>query len=796
MIKNYLKTAFRNLWKNKVYCGINILGLAIGLASFLVLLLYLNHELSYDKWDDDLKRVYKISERTDAEIEQATPAPLAAFLRDNTPQIEAATSIMPNGSFELLLSTGDKQIFQKNTVTADSSFFKVFPYHFVQGNAATALDKPNAVVISQEVAAKLFGQDNPIGRIIKIHNAFETEVTGVFRRPETPSHLEVQVVHRAPFEKSNQFWTNYSYRTYVKTKQVVPVNTLEQIVDRIYYDLHKKKGNETLAEFRQAGHQAGLFVDAVQDLHNFPKHGSSNITTVTALLLLAILLLLAGTINFSNLSIASSIRRAKEVGVRKVIGSSRKQLFIQFLGEIGLQCLLSLGIAFVILLFILPYFKREFNVELRFAFFQNDFSFAIQLFFSLLVVILLSGLYPALFLSRYNTAKVLKGDYSSGSKGTSFRNVLIVLQFTFSAFFVLAAIIVDRQTDFLQSRDKGFSGKQVMRIEATQATREEGFEKVRNILTGLAGVEQVSKATNVPGNPLVDTSTYAFNCEGKNYRLNSVKVSTGYFQTLDVDLLRGRSFNNSYADQHTRSAVLNESAVRKMNLKEPIGARIHFPNCDSIAVEVVGVVKDFHVSGYENTVLPVVYTIGNDACVFQSGGAILVKLSGQDLQTSIAAIEKAWKTIEPDFPIRYSFLDDNFQQLFVSYIRLERIINFFSLTAVTIAIMGLFALTAFFVSQRSKEIGIRKILGARTGDLGLLLGKGFFRLVCISVLIAMPLGWWAGQYWLQGFAYRISLDVGLFISASLILISIAALTIGIQVIKAAIANPVDSLREE
>jgi len=797
MFKNYFKIAWRNLAKNKTYSVINITGLAVGLASFIIILQYLNYELSYDKWSPSLKQVYKISEQTNEDILQQTPAPLSSFLKQNLPQIEAATTIQPADDFEYLLSAGDKKIYQPGAVEADSSFFKVFPYKITEGYAATVLDKPNAIVLSKDVAFKLFGNIDPLGKIIRVFNAFDCEVTGIMQQPDKPSHLNVQFVYRSPYEKDNMSWENYSFKTYIKTKQAIPVGNLEKEINRIYYDSRLKKDNKSLAEFRKAGHQEGLFADAVKNIHNFPKHGSSNFTTVSVLLLLAMLLLIAGAINFSNLSIAASVRRAKEIGVRKVMGSNKKQLLWQFMAEVAVQCFISLCAALFIVTLLLPYFNRTFSISLSLFQSSNTLSVFLQIAICLLFVIILSGLYPAVFLSRYNITKVLKGDYSTGKRGIDLRNALIITQFTVSAFFIIGALVISKQMHYMQTKDKGLSGEQVMRIQAQQQkTRDNDFNVTRNTLLNIPGVQYVSKTTTVPGDALSDTSTVAFKYSGKEYRMTSVKVSSDYFKTLHIALAQGREFDDRYSDQNTRSAIINEAAAKKLNLKSPVNAVLTFPLCDTVSTEVIGVVKNFSVSGFENTIQPVVFTIGNKACMFQSGGAILVKLNSDHIQKSIADIEKAWKKIEPDFPMRYSFLDDNFQNLFLSYKRLQEVINFFGGIAILISVMGLFALTAFLINQRAKEIAVRKILGASVSSLGVLVGRNFIRLVVVAVLIAIPLGWWAAGHWLKSFAYHISIDWMLFITAAIIIISIAVITISFQAIKAAIANPVKSLRTE
>ncbi|MEO6000859.1 MAG: ABC transporter permease [Chitinophagaceae bacterium] len=796
MFKNYFKIAWRNLSKSKAYSAINIFGLAAGLSSFIIILLYLNYELSYDKWDASLKKVYRISLNLNNDIYPGTQAPLASFLKEKYPNVEAATATMPGGDYEVLLSTDNKTIYQKGMVTVDSLFLKVFPYKLVEGNAATALNQPNAVIISEELSGKLFGNEDPLGKTIKMYNSLVGVITGVMKKPSGPSHLNVEMLVRDIYERENKHWENYSYQTYVKLNNTVSEKKLEDDINRLYYNERLKKDNKSFEDYKKAGQLTSLFIDAVPNIHNFPKHGSSNFKTVSILLILAVLLLLAGAINFSNLAIARSMSRAKEVGVRKVLGSARKQLILQFMSETALQCLISLCIAALMVFIALPYINSSFNIKLNFWQQDNTVFVIAQIALCLLIVTLLSGLYPSLFLSRFNTTKVLKGDYSSGQKGRLFRNSLIVVQFMVSAFFIVATLVISSQMHYMQTKDKGFSDAQVMRIMTTQKTREAGFSTTKNTLLSVSGVSQVAKTTKVPGDKVLDTSTFNFKYEGKEFRLASVKISTDYFNTLHVPLVQGRLFTDDNADQNTRTAIINEAGAEKLHLDNPIGKFISFAHCDSVPVEIVGVVKNFNVLGYENEVQPMVYTIGNKACLYQSGGAILVKLNSNHMQQSVADIEQAWKNIEPGFPIRYSFLDDNFQQLFLSYVRLQKVIGFFAVIAILISAMGLFALTAFFTKQRTKEIGVRKILGASVTHLVSLLSKELISLVLLSVLIITPVAWWAMHKWLQTFAYRINISWWMFIAAGGATVCIALLTVSFQAIKAAIVNPVKNLRTE
>ncbi|MGI4022770.1 MAG: ABC transporter permease [Janthinobacterium lividum] len=798
MIESYIKIAWRNLIKSKIFSAVNILGLAAGLASFIIILLYLNYELSYDKWNPELKKVYKVSIYEKGDYLPQSYAPLASFLVQNYPDAAAGTAVQGGMDFDVLLATNDKKIFQKGFVTVDSSFLKVFPYKIVRGDAKTALDKPDATVITEDLAHKLFGNSDPIGKTIKVFNAITGTVTAIMQQPKTPTHFNAQIIMRSSFKEQYKNWGNQSYQTYIKLKQPITEAKLENDINRLYYNERLKKGNLSFEDYKKAGQKSFLYTDAVSAIHNFPKHGESNFTTVSILLILAVLLLLAGTINFSNLAIAKSIGRAKEVGVRKVLGSDRKQLVLQFMSETALQCVISLGVAVFIVLFSLKFINQAFNLSLSFWHQNNTASIFMQIALCLLLVILLSGLYPSLIVARFNTAKVLKGNYSSGNKGTFFRNGLIVVQFMVSAFFVIAVLVIKSQMHYMQTKDKGFSAEQVMRIEAPQKIREEGFSNLQNILSSVAGVSMVAQTTNVPGDQkeMADTSTFNFKHAGKEYRMASVKISTDYFKTLKIAVKQGRLFNDSYTDQNTRSAVINETAFQKFHDENLLGKTIAFAGCDSIRVKIVGVVKDFNVQGFESAVQPVVYTIGNKACMYQSGGGILVKLNSNHIQQTVAAIELAWKKVDPDSPIRYSFLDNNFQQLFLSYSRLQSLITFFAVIAILISVMGLFALTAFFTKQRTKEIGVRKVLGATVTQLAALLSKEFVYLVILSVLLISPLAWWVMNRWLQTFVYRISINWWMFMASGFLVLFIALLTISFQAIKAALANPVKSLRSE
>lgn len=799
MLGHYLKLSFRNIQRSIGYSLVNILGLSIGVCSFLILLLYLNYELSYDRWHPDLERIAKVSLKEKEDVLNSTQAPLAALLRNKVSVVESATNFSRDADFETPISSADKRIVQKGTIAADSLFFRVFPYEIIAGERKEPLNKPNTVVISENISKKLFGSEDPIGKTIKVFNSIECEVTAVMKGAAGPSHMNIEIVFRNPNEKNNYHWGNYSYLTYIKIKPSVKPDDVESIIDKIFYGerLMSKHENKSYEEFKRSGAQEGLFLDFAHDIHNFPKYGTTHIKTVSILVVLASMLLIAGTINFSNLSIAAALPRAKEIGVKKVLGSSRKRLFWQFIGEVGLQCAVAFMIAMLLLYLVLPYFNQQFDVNLSLLKSGIMGRLMLQLVLSFVIVVMLSGLYPALFLTGFNTTKVLKGDYSRGKKGVFFRNGLIVVQFVVATFFIYSVVVVTKQLDYMQTRDKGFSGQQILRIQAYKmSTREEGFSLMQSRLLQIHGVESVSKTTKVPGDQFLDTATIAFKTDGRSYRMSSVKVSKDIFKTLDIKLKQGRLFDDRYADQHTRSAIINQAAANKMGYKNGKQTLVAFPGCDSIPLQVVGLVEDFNVSGLEQEIQPTVFTIGNEACMFQSGGAVLVKINGGDVNGTVKSIMTEWKAIEPDFDMKYSFLDDDFQQLFFNHIRLQAIVSFFGITAIVISLIGLFALTAFLIGQRRKEISVRRVLGANLVDLGFLLGKNYMRLIVLAIIIAIPASWWVAEKWLEEFAYRIDLSGWLFgLSATGILLIVAA-TVGIHIVKVSFANISKDLRDE
>ena len=634
-----------------------------------------------------------------------------------------------------------------------------------------------------------------MGEQLKIFGGAVTGViTGVFEPVSTPTHLPSEIFYRSPWEKENNNWSNFSYATYISTLAPVEQKLFDEKITALYAKQQLNLSGEKLSRYVQAADSDRYFTEQLNELHTNPKSGGGNITTIKVLLLLAAALLIAGAINFSNLSLASSLDRLKEIGVRKVMGASKADIFRQYFFSVAIQCLISLGTAALLVALIIPLFKQEFNVQLN-LFDYSDTGFYIQLVIVLAVVAVLSGVYPSVVLSRFNAAEVIKGKPGTNGK-TNGSNLLVILQFVLSAFFIIGSIVIYKQVSFLQSSDKGFKADQVLRIEATQKTREQHFETTREKLLSIPGVLAVSKSTTVPGDQYIDTSSNKMKWNNISLKINEVKVSTDYFKTIGAQLLRGRFFDERYADQHTRSIVINEEAARQMNTANPVGEVLIPEGCDTVPAQIIGVVKNFRVQGANMPVQPAMFMIGNFACSYRSGGAILVKLETANPQNTLAAIEKMWREVEPDFPIRYSFLNDNFQQLFTEYRRVQKVVGAFTVTSLFIALMGLFAMCAFLVKRKAKELGIRKVLGAGTLDVFRTVSARYLWNVAIATAVAIPLGWMAAHKWLQSFAFRYQLSWFDFAVAAILSILVAVLTVGFHVFKAAFTNPVDALRND
>jgi putative ABC transport system permease protein len=833
MLKNYFTIAWRNVQRNKGYTLMNIAGLAFGLAVFIAALLYVNYETSFDKWDKQLKRVYRVDntqtwgENIDHTI--WTPYPFGTQLIAQSPEIEALTRVFDKG--EGLVTAGEKQIYVDKVMTADSAFLSVLPYHLKYGSATAALKQPGQAIITSALSYKLFGEENSIGKTFTVNNGKPCTVTGIYEATG-PSHLDFNIC-TSLFTKQPDHWGFQMFITYVLMKPGAKTAALAGrartvLINGIASYSYKSmvQGNPKLVEpvsqqeqwlktnMQQSVNQidfkpvadihlystATAYRDAIEN-HPLFNFKSGNGTPVIFFSIAAVLVLVLACINYINLSIARAGKRAKEAGMRKVMGAGRYQLIKQFLAEAFVQSFIALVLGLILSKWIISLINSAFGMNL--VFFNRLFSsqglmFSSELLLLIVVVTLLSGAYPAFILSSFRPARVLKGEITKSIKGKLLRNSLVVLQFSISACFIIGMIVVYKQLHYMNSTDPGFSTEQVLVLKPksnlviTPGDPANKIDLLRTQLAQLPGVKGVAVTDFYPGTPSMVAEADASYNNGQG-KITFDYVHFDYFKVLNMKMLAGRDFSPAYGTDTATSAVINETAVRYMGFKEPIGQTVKVMGRD---YHVIGIVKDNHVAGYNSKIVPELYAIGVQPRMFGGYKSILVKVNGRDAGASAKAIEAYWKTIEPEYPLRYSWLDQDFARLLDKYERFGKITILLSAVSIVIALMGIFALSAFAAAQRTKEIGVRKVFGASVAGITAMLSLDFLKLIIIALVIAFPISYWFTHQWLQEFAYRIPLNGLIFFFAGLVILTVALVTVSIQAVKAAVVNPIKSLRTE
>lgn len=809
MLKNYVKIALRNLARNKGFTFINIFGLAVGLATCLLILLYIFDESSYDKHHQNGDRLFRIAAKTGkGETWAAGPGPLAAGLKMELPEVEQSTRILTFPDIETMLlkyeaKTGTKKFFESGAYYIDSTFFQLFTYDFIFGNSVTALDQPNSVVISESLSGKFFNKENPVGRAILIttpFGEFNYTVKGVFSE-RYKSHIPANYFLSM---RNNDMWnwvqnqtrwtTNNIFFTYVKLKAGTDQGQFEQKLNP-FFDRHAG------ADMKTAGFSKTLFIQPVKDIYLHSAIGNEigsngNITYLYVLGSIAGFILVIACINFMNLSTARSQKRAKEVGVRKVMGAEKNSLIRQFLGESFLLCLIALVLALILAWLLLPFFNDLTRKNM------HPFDKPVIVFWIVglaLLTGLLSGLYPAFYLSAFKPVSVLKGKIMNSFSAGAIRKGLVVFQFTISICLVLGAIVSWQQMRLLKNQSLGFNKDQQIVVPLQQAymSSEANYMPLKNELLKNPSVKSVTSGSTYPGIP--DLNDMLFFPEGKTSAdavdIRLAAVENDYIETLGFKLLSGRSFSKEFTAD-SAGIILNEAAVKELGYKvdNAVGKKIQYGLGDFKGMmQIVGVVKNFNFESLHHEIRPCGFTTGVFANRY---GYVIASLQSTDYAGSIAGIEKIWTKLNPSTPFVYSFLDQDFQRNYEKEQRTTTVITLFTFIAILIACLGLFGLAAFAAEQRTKEVGIRKVLGASVADVTALLSKDFIGLVVIAIVIASPVGWWVMNNWLKEFAYRIDISWWMFALAAALAISIAIATVSFQAIKAAIGNPVKSLRTE
>ncbi|MFD0941749.1 ABC transporter permease [Pedobacter boryungensis] len=806
MFKLNLKIALRNLFKNKGYAAINIGGLAIGLTAFVLLLLFVNHEANYDKWSPELKNVYQVREYHDFFTpdnkqywQQINESRIAGVLKEKVPQFKYVTKASRGwGDGYSIKIDRNAPVIVKDIVDADSLFFKVFPYQFINGDGSTAMNEPNTIVLKQSVAIQLFGTDKVVGKQLKLVRWRSDEgnlmtITGVVKNPSASESLAfTAVIHTGEREKDPDQISSSNYTgIYAKTEKQIDTNVLNKTLLNVYTDYKKallKARGETFNDFYKAkSRKPGLKVLPLSEVYSNPSFSENWLDKIKPIIALSIFLLIISVINFVNLATAQSVQRAKEVGVKKVLGAYKKQLVLQFLIESAIQTLSALFITIILVELLLPSFSSHFDVQLSFWHSNHLLPIIAQLFGLFVFITLLAGFYPAIILAKYNPVKVLKGNYESSFKGMALRNGLVVLQFIIAVTFIIGIGVMYKQNSYMANKDLGFDRDKLINISTNYDTDDPFVESVKRI----AGVKYVATTTQVMGNTFNTPRELTFN--NQKFDINAVTVTMDALPALGVKVISGRIFAKEYAQDTINSVVINQAAANLLG-KNLVG-KTFTSGSNKDVFQIVGVIKNYNNESFEKAVLPTIYKVTHLGGSSNTNN-LLVRFDNDHYQSAIKTIEAEWKKVYPDFPMMYTSVEDSFQKELKPSLRLMQIVVLFSVISVILSLLGLFALSTFMAKRRTKEIAIRKILGASNLELINMLNRSFLILVIIANLISWPIAFILTRKWLEGFAYRIEMPFWPFAIATLTSVIIAILTVSLQARKAAVNNPVDALKYE
>jgi putative ABC transport system permease protein len=789
MFKTYFKLAYRNLIKDKLYSIMNISGLAIGLASSILILLWVQNEKSYDSFHKNAEQIYRITCDLGDSKSVGTPAGMPGALKTEMPAIKNTVRIVPAFP-SVLLDFGGKKFEEKRVFYADPGFLDIFSFPLIKGDRITALTQIDAVLITEEMATKYFGSENPIGKFLKKDNHENVVVTGVLANIPANSDMQFDFIMpmaslaRTNKDVENNLWANFSFYNYVQLEKGVTSTSLNlpglgKQIDQIFH----KYNPEMKATFQlQPLTKIHLAPDRLGD---FPGHG--NAQYVNIFFIIAILILVVACINFMNLATARSARRAKEIGLRKVSGAIRSQLIFQFLSESVFISFISLFLALIVVWLFLPVFNNMANRQLALHVF--DIKLWLSLFGIALLTGLISGSYPALFLSGFNPVKVLKGNMNSMGGNLFFRNALVVTQFMVSIILLVGTAVIYNQLKFIRERDPGYEKANLLYMPMT-GDMWNRQQTLKNELKGNRLTANFSIISDLPTNLGGWTTDVIW--EGKDPQSQTaipvMAVNEGFIQVFKMNIVAGREFSESFSADST-GYMINEKmmSVMGLNTNNVIGKTITvWGNKGSI----VGVVKDFNFKPVQQFIEPLVMPYN------KLGGFVVVRTLAGKTNTTIKALSTISQSLNPAYPFKYDFLDQDLANLYRGEQQMGSIFNLFAILGIFISCLGLYGLSAFIAERRTKEIGVRKVLGASIFKLVYLLAAGITKLIIIAICIAIPLSWYVVSEWLAGFAYHINVTWVLFFSASLAALCIAWITVSYESIKAAIVNPIKSLRND
>lgn len=798
MFQNYLKSAFRNLTKNKLYTLINILGLTVGMTCFTLIVFYVQYELSYDQQDEKADQIYRIAQQQKGNTFRGsdryavTPIILTSSLMEDFPEVEAATSLQLGAN---LLSKDDKIFFERG-LFADEFVFDVFTIPVLEGEGKTAIKDPNSILLTKTLAEKYFGNVSPVGKTILFRNERLLNVKGVIEDVSKNQHFTYDYIvslqnsqdYARDIEGGEYEWISNNYRSYMRLAEGADYKALEEKMYSAYND-------NVLAAFSKAelAFEHKYFLQPLQDIHlhsniNFEISRNNDIRYVYLFASIALIILLLAAINYMNLATARSAHRSKEVGMRKVLGAKRGQLIKQLLGESFFLTLISFFLAIGLSSYLLPAFSQLVGLEIPFSIVGNQWIFTGMLIVALAIGGL-SGLYPAVVFSALNPVNAFKGDrLKSYKEGLSLRNVLVVGQFVAAIVLGTGGMIIYGQLNYIQDKKLGYNRDQIAYLFYAQPEVSEKAASLRTEFLRHPNIEKVSFSRQLPLNSnnkgIVDT--WEGNPKERQLPIYRSYVDHNFLDLFEMELLEGRNFSLSSPTDTIPKYILNEAAVKAIGWESAVGKQFR----DG---QVIGVVKDFHFQPLDLNIEPLFMTLHSNSSRF---GRIAFKIQMDDVENTVAHIQSTMKSLVPQYPFDVQFMDEAYNKMYESEQRFGKAFNLFTLLALFIACMGLFGLISHQVVQRTKEIGIRKVLGASVNSIVSLLSKDFLKLIMIAFVIAIPITYYAMNQWLENFAYRIQISWWVFALTGFAAISIAFLTISFQSMKAAIANPIESLRNE
>ncbi len=807
MINNLLKYSFRSLKKQKSFVIINILGLSIGLVCAIIIALFIFYELSYDQYNEHKDRTYRVilhGKLGGQEVQvTSTASIIAPTMLNEFPEVESFLRL--NGGGPRNIQYGEKFFVEDHFLEADSTFFKFFSIPLIRGNTETVLSEPYYVVLSESTAKKIFGDEDPINQMLKIGND-EThyKVTGIMGEVPENTHFRASAIgsFMTNPRSTDDEWLSNSFDSYVMLKpNMLPENVnarFAPMIEKYIGPVITQYFGITMEEFFDAGNKYRLYLQPITDIHLNPsiEQGLKPANDPKYLWIfgsIAILIIIIAAVNFMNLSTAQAIKRAKEIGIKKVCGSSQGKLVAQFLAETFILSLFSLVLALLITELALPYFNNLLDLDLHVHYFENWYTIP-ALIFLCVIVGFLAGIYPAFYLSSFNPNKVLKGSFSSGKKNGKLRAVLVVVQFTISIILIVSTIIMFRQLNYMQNKELGFDKDQVFVISNASAVGEK-INSFKEELLNVKGVEAVSASTAVPGR---NNNNNGYTIKGRqeeSFLLNTTWTDPDFLATYGIILQSGDFFDESSTGD-LDGCILNHTAVKHYMLEDdPFATRFLIgDDIDSLEfMPVIGVVEDFHHESLRYPITPYMIRFKSEDI---NWGYVSIRLAGGVSTNIVGDIEEVWGSFTAGSPMQSFFMDQHVERMYREEKRNGQLSVLFAIIGIIIAALGLYGLTSFAIAQRTKEIGIRKTYGASVGRIWYLFAREIIILVVIASVIAVPLIWWVADNWLQNYPYRINIEVFDFLYGFLIATIIALITISYRTIRSAMANPTQSLRYE